>query len=171
MIGLPAVIVAAILVALVVTRITGADIEGLASFGAQDRSHDAAVEYEESSLPPVGGTHSPNWQNCGIYDQPVEIKNAVHSMEHGAVWVAYQPDLPASDVDTLQNLVSGQTYVLLSPYPGLESPVVLTAWGIQLQVDGVDDERVAQFVDNYRLGPQTPEFGAPCTGGVGRPIG
>ena len=171
MIGIPAVVVIAVLVALVVARSTGADIEGSISFGDQDRGHDAAVEYEESGLPPVGGTHSPNWQNCGIYDQPVEIKNAVHSMEHGAVWVAYQPELPASDVATLQNLVSGQSYVLLSPYPGLESPVVLTAWGIQLQVDAVDDERIEQFVDNYRLGPQTPEFGAPCTDGIGVPIG
>ncbi len=171
MIGVPAVIVAAILVALIVARSTGADIAGLVSFGDLDRSHDEAVEYEESSLPPVGGTHSPNWQNCGIYDQPVEIKNAVHSMEHGAVWVTYQPELPADDVATLQNLVSGQTYVLLSPYPGLENPVVLTAWGIRLQVDSVADDRIEQFVDNYRLGPQTPEFGAPCTGGVGIPIG
>jgi hypothetical protein len=45
----------------------------------------------------------------------------------------------------------------------------LTAWGIQLPVESVADERIPQFIDEYRLGPQTPEFGASCDGGVGQP--
>jgi hypothetical protein len=118
----------------------------------------------------VGGVHSARWQTCGIYDQPVDPKNAVHSMEHGAVWITYHPDLPAADVQTLRDQVGDQSYLLLTPYPDLASEVVLNAWGVQLQVDSADDERVAQFIDQYRLGPQTPEFGAACDGGVGQPI-
>ena len=59
------------------------------------------------------------WQNCGVYDQPVEDSQAVHSMEHGAVWITYQPDLPAEQVDQLRDLVGGSGYVLLSPYVDL----------------------------------------------------
>ncbi|HSG16967.1 MAG TPA: DUF3105 domain-containing protein [Anaerolineae bacterium] len=160
-----------IVIVLVAVRGFGGRVEGAEDKGPQLRDHDEGVIIENSSLPPVGGVHSPRWQNCGIYDQPVEAKNAVHSMEHGAVWIAYRPDLPSGDVESLREQVRGQSYLLLSPYPGLASDVVLNAWGVQLQVDSVEDERIAQFVDQYRLGPQTPEFGAPCDGGVGRPIG
>ncbi len=49
--------------------------------------------------------------------------------------------------------------------------VVLTAWGIQLEVESVDDDRIAGFIDLYQRGSQTPEPGAPCTGGIGEPVG
>ncbi|MCP5096317.1 MAG: DUF3105 domain-containing protein, partial [Chloroflexi bacterium] len=52
--------------------------------------------------------------------------NAVHSMEHGAVWITYQPDLPADEIIELQDLVRGQPFLLLSPYPDLRGPVVVT---------------------------------------------
>jgi hypothetical protein len=74
-------------------------------------------------------------------------------------------------VEALRSLVRGRTYLLLTPYPGLEADVVLTAWGIQLDVESAGDERIAQFIEQYRLGPQTPEYGAACDGGIGRPIG
>jgi hypothetical protein len=142
----------------------------LQRFVGLERAHDEEVVYDQTGLPPVGGIHSGIWQNCGIYDAPVETKNAVHSMEHGAVWVAYQPDLPAGEVETLRDEVSGYRYALLSPYPDLRSPVVLTAWGIQLEVDSADDDRVATFLERYVLGPQTPEPGATCSDGVGTPL-
>jgi len=127
----------------------------------------APVTYEQS--PPVGGAHYAAWQNCGIYDQPVQSENAVHSMEHGAVWVAYRPDLPADQVEQLRAQVRGRTYTLLSPYPDLDAPVALSAWGVQVKVDSASDERVGQFITKYRQGPQTPEPGAACVGGVGTP--
>jgi hypothetical protein len=136
-----------------------------------ERGHDENVVYEGSELPPVGGIHSGIWQNCGIYDEPVLAKNAVHSMEHGAVWITYRPDLPAGDVDRLRDTVQGEPYVLLTPYEGLKSPVVLTAWGIQLEVDEANDDRIATFIERYEQGPQTPEPGATCQDGTGSPIG
>lgn len=170
LVGLPIVAMALILIVLLVFRSFGGTVEGAEDKGPQLRGHDEAVVIESGELPPVGGVHSPRWQNCGIYDQPVDAKNAVHSMEHGAVWIAYHPELPTEDVASLQEEVRGQSYLLLSPYPNLASEVVLNAWGIQLQVDSVEDERIAQFINQYRLGPQTPEFGAACDGGVGLPI-
>ena len=168
---IPAVLVVGAIVALIIISGAGANIEGIFDFGIQDRGHDESVVFEAGSLPPVGGTHSPRWQTCGIYDQPVESKNAVHSMEHGAVWITYSPELAAAEIETLRDLVQGQSYLLLTPFPNLDNDVVLTAWGIQLSVNSVDDDRIAQFIDEYRLGPQTPEFGATCDGGVGQPIG
>jgi hypothetical protein len=142
----------------------------LQRFVGLERAHDEDVEYERTGLPPVGGIHSGTWQNCGIYDEPIVTKHAVHSMEHGAVWVTYQTDLPAGDVEILRDAVRGHSYSLLSPYEDLRSPVVLTAWGIQLEVDSADDDRIATFLDRYVLGPQTPEPGATCSDGNGTPI-
>lgn len=120
------------------------------------------VAYEPS--PPVGGDHSPVWLNCGVYDEPVPSELAVHSLEHGAVWVTYRSDLPADQVRTLVDRVPGE-YMVLSPFEGLSSPVVASAWGVQLALDGPEDPRLEEFVREYRQGPQTPEPGAACTGG------
>jgi hypothetical protein len=124
------------------------------------------VDYPQS--PPVGGPHSPIWQNCGFYSKPVRDENAVHSMEHGAVWITYSPDLPKDQVEKIKSLTL-KNYVLVSPYPGLPAPVVASAWGKQLRLNSANDPRLGQFVNTYRLGPQNPEPGAPCSGGVGSP--
>jgi hypothetical protein len=123
------------------------------------------VDYEQN--PPAGGAHDPVWQNCGYYDKPVRDENAVHSLEHGAVWITYSPDLPQDQVTELQNIAQSQSYILASPYPGLESPVVASAWGKQVALDGADDPDLESFIKAYRIGPQTPEPGAVCTGGTG----
>ena len=143
-------------------------IEGLVEHEHQSRDH-VDEEIIAGDLPPAGGSHSPVWQNCGIYDEPVSIENAMHSLEHGAMWLAYQPDLPQGDVESLRDLVRGEDFVIMSPYPGLKSQVVLTAWEVQMELDSVEDDRLEEFVDRYQQGPTTPERGATCQDGVGTP--
>lgn len=147
-------------------------ITDLVQYPRPERGHDNSLEfaYEDYALPPPGGIHWDIWQNCGIYDTPIEIGYAIHALEHGAVWIAYEPDLAADEVTELQSYVQGVDYLLLAPYPNLQSPVVLTAWGVQLEVDDAGDGRIAQFIEKYRLGSQTPEPGATCQSGVGDPI-
>ena len=120
------------------------------------------VTYEQT--PPVGGNHNPTWLNCGVYPQAVPNELAVHALEHGAVWVTYRPDLPADQVEKLVAAVP-DTYMVVSPFEGIGAPVVASAWGVQLKLTGVDDPRLAEFIEEYRQGPQTPEPGASCTGG------
>ncbi|MCP3818834.1 DUF3105 domain-containing protein [Streptomyces sp. A3M-1-3] len=117
--------------------------------------------------PPAGGDHNPVWQNCDgdVYEKPVSDESAVHSLEHGAVWVTYTSDATAADIKALGDRVSRTPYTLMSPYPGQSSPITLTAWGHQLNVTAGSDSRVADFLDKYVQGPQTPEPGATCTGG------
>jgi hypothetical protein len=125
-------------------------------------------------VPPPGGPHAPVWQNCGVYEQPVPIETALHSLEHGAVWITYWPGLSAVEVLQLRALARGQTHVLVNPwFPSgpLPSPIVASAWGLQLKVDSAFDPRLAEFVRRYANGPQNLEPGAPCsTGGVGTPL-
>ncbi|ACZ85533.1 DUF3105 domain-containing protein [Streptosporangium roseum] len=119
------------------------------------------VKYAE--IPPMGGEHNSVWQRCGIYDQPVNNENAVHALEHGAVWITYRPDLPKGQVETLKKVASAD-YILLSPYPGLPSPVVLSSWNKQLPLENADDPRLPKFVSKFKNGPETPELGAACDG-------
>jgi hypothetical protein len=144
-------------------------LDGVAVYSDLSRAHSEAPQ-TYAQVPPVGGVHSSAWQNCGVYDQPVRNESAVHSLEHGAVWITYRPDASQVTIDTLRNLVRGQTHVLLSPYPDLPRPVVASAWGLQLALDDANDTRLSQFVSRYAAGPQTPEPGAPCNGGVGTPL-
>ena len=145
-------------------------IRGVVTYPLPSRGHDELLEIPFEELPPVGGEHNPIWQNCGIYNEPVRAENVVHSMEHGAVWITYQPDLPQEDIDSLQDYVRGQNFVVLSPYPNQRSPIVLTSWSVQLEVDSADDDRIEQFVERFRVGPRTPERGGACTSGTGDPI-
>ena len=144
-------------------------LDGMLTFNNLSRAHsEAAQTYAQT--PPVGGVHSSIPQNCGVYDEPIRNENAVHSLEHGAVWLAYRPDLPAASVDALRNLARGHDHVLVSPYPDLPHAVVAAAWGLQLPVEDATDPRLSLFVSRYEKGPQTPEPGAVCSGGTGTPL-
>lgn len=128
------------------------------------RNHvDTVVEYQQN--PPVGGDHHPTWLNCGTYEEPVPNHHAVHSLEHGAIWLTYEPGIAEEDLDALRDLAS-QEFVLLSPNEGQEHPIMATAWGRQLGVESGDDTRLEGFIREWRQGPQTPEPGAACTGGT-----
>ncbi|MFD7085889.1 DUF3105 domain-containing protein [Streptomyces sp. NPDC059918] len=118
--------------------------------------------------PPVGGDHNPRWMNCNgdVYKNAIPEVNAVHSLEHGAVWVTYSEKAAKGDVDTLAGKVAKTPYTLMSPDKEQAGAIMLSAWGKQLTVDKADDPRVAQFFTKYVQGPQTPEPGAACTNGL-----
>ncbi|AYN41659.1 DUF3105 domain-containing protein [Streptomyces dangxiongensis] len=118
--------------------------------------------------PPVGGNHNPVWLNCNgdVYSKPVQDENAVHALEHGAVWVTYTGKAPKADVDALAAKVKKTPYSLMSPYENQGAPLVLSAWGHQVAVKSASDPEVDRFFSTYVQGRQTPEPGASCTGGV-----
>ncbi|MFE3584757.1 DUF3105 domain-containing protein [Streptomyces vinaceus] len=118
--------------------------------------------------PPVGGDHNPRWMNCNgdVYKNAIPEVNAVHSLEHGAVWVTYNEKAAKGDVDALAGKVAKTPYTLMSPDKEQAGAIMLSAWGKQLTVEKADDPRVAQFFTKYVQGPQTPEPGAACTNGL-----
>jgi hypothetical protein len=124
------------------------------------------VTYEQT--PPAGGPHDPEWQDCGDYTQQLRNENVVHSLEHGTVWITYRPDLPTSDVSTLQSALNAvkDDKTILSPYPGLSAPVVITVWNAQLDLKSASDPRLATFISEYGDGHTAPEGAvASCAGG------
>lgn len=149
-------------------EVGGAAPEGVVAFDVTEQNHvPGTVDYPQT--PPVGGDHAPVWQNCGFYDESVVAEQGVHSLEHGAVWITYRPDLPASDQDELRALADRQTFVLVTPFEDLPAPIVASAWGRQLRLDAAGDPALAEFVRAFRQADSAPEPGAPCTGGEGTP--
>ncbi|MDH6627446.1 cytoskeletal protein RodZ [Streptomyces sp. LBL] len=126
----------------------------------------SAVSYPMT--PPVGGDHDQAWMTCDgtVYTKAVAKKNAVHSLEHGAVWVTYSDKASDADVKKLAAKVSGTPYTLMSPEKDQAGAIMLSAWGRQLSVTSVSDPRVEQFLAKYVQGAQTPEPGAACSGGL-----
>ena len=142
------------------------DIQGVVFKPEANRTHvTGAVSYDTS--PPIGGNHSPYWGDCSgtVYTNAIANENAVHMLEHGAVWITYNPTtLPASDVSTLAALVNGQDRMAMSPYPNLDSPISIQSWGYQLKVSSPTDPRIQKFIDALRYNPKTtPEYGATCS--------
>lgn len=168
------VAVVAIIVGFVVTSATPPvdpatiEIEGLETFEGLEAVHvNTTVEY--TMTPPAGGPHNPAWLNCGIYELPVQAEYAVHSLEHGAVWVTYDPArVSGADLDSLRSQMP-RSHIILSPFDGLPAPVVASAWGVQVALEGVDDPRLGDFIIKYRQSPDAPEPGALCSQAVDGP--
>jgi hypothetical protein len=130
--------------------------------GLRNDHTEADVDYPMS--PPAGGPHDPVWLDCGVYDAPVRDENAVHDLEHGSVWITYEPGLDGDDVATLAEALPDNG--IMSPYADLPSPVVVTVWGRQLDLSGADDPRLGLFLAGFSDGHTAPEPFASCAGGT-----
>ncbi|AOT05867.1 DUF3105 domain-containing protein [Arthrobacter sp. U41] len=140
-------------------------IEGVSTYDNLSRNHvQEAVQYPQE--PGVGGDHSARWVNCAVYTAPVNEQGAVHSLEHGAVWITYTPALPQEQINALTELAKDNQYVLLSPDDNQTDPITATAWGQQLPLQNADDPRIRAFVAKNAKSPDAPEPNAPCTGGT-----
>jgi hypothetical protein len=169
-----AVAVIGLVIGFVVTSVTpkpdpsAIAIPGLQTYPGLTANHvTTPVDYPQN--PPVGGDHASVWLNCGVYTQPVPNENAVHALEHGAVWLAYDPaQLDQAGIDALRSKLP-DSYIVVSPVDGLDTPIVASAWGAQVGLDDPDDERLGSFLDRYWRSNDAPEPGAACTGGLDAP--
>lgn len=123
------------------------------------------VAYDKS--PPFGGPHDQIWATCTgiVYPQPLRSENAVHSLEHGAVWITYNPDtVNAAQIATLgSTYVTNKPFMFMSPFPGLDSAVSLQGWGRQLKLSDPTDKRIGEFIAAVRGNSAiNPEPGATC---------
>ncbi|TWP53413.1 DUF3105 domain-containing protein [Lentzea tibetensis] len=122
------------------------------------------VAYDFS--PPFGGPHDVQWADCNgvVYEKATRTENMVHAMEHGSVWLAYNPDqIKDEALNKLKAKIEGQPFSIMSPYPGLDKPISVQTWGHQLKLESADDERIDQFISSLRRNQYTyPEVGSPC---------
>lgn len=146
-------------------------LPGLQLFSDLKRDHvDTPINYDR--FPPVGGAHSSHWYNSGIYDTQIPLEKVVHLMEHGAVWLTYDPSLSAAEVEQIRKPARGRSCTVVSPFfpGGLKTKVAAVAWGTLLELENADDPRIPRFIAKFERGSQTPEPGATCKGDEGSPI-
>ncbi len=133
---------------------------------------DGTVDYAEKwgMEVPAGGDHLSAWLNCGVYDQEQVKENAVHSLEHGAVWITYNPDeVDASTMEALYGRQVPSSKILISPVEGLQAPVAAAAWGADVLLEGPEDPRLEEFVKKYWQSTLVPEAPASCSGALDGP--
>lgn len=125
--------------------------------------------------PPVGGPHF-GGPECvpprygpfcgplpyGIYDHQVADGNAIHSLEHGIVWITYDPELIAGEALQLLEDVANdfRRDVILSPREPSALPIYAVSWGRILRIDGtngVEVDALRDFIDANRN--RSPEPG------------
>ena len=109
--------------------------------------------------PPTGGPHFLQPLGGGIFDDPVADGNAVHALEHGLVWISYNPDLVGAAGQELLEDVAGDFRhdVILSPRPRNEMAVAAVSWGRILRLDAPDQELLRDFIRTNR--DRSPEPG------------
>ncbi|MFJ4831132.1 DUF3105 domain-containing protein [Streptomyces sp. NPDC088747] len=148
--------------------VTGAD--GVRTWSAKLSQTHVSKTVKYPMEPPVGGDHNAVWMNCNgdVYGQAINNMNAVHSLEHGAVWVTYNSKAADADVKALAEKVKKTPYTLMSPVEDQKDPIMLSAWGKQRTVTSATDGDVDKFFESYVQGEQTPEPGAACTGGLAK---
>ncbi len=144
------------------------NIEGVEYLTITSRGH-TEEDLDYPTVPPAGGDHLGIWHNCGKYVVELLDEAAVHSLEHGAVWITYLPDLSLIDIQKLDSLLEGNQRFLMSPYSNQPAPIVLTAWGRRLEIEDADDPRIPAFIEAFTDSSSSPEPGVTCNGGLGIP--
>ena len=180
--GFPALLVSivAVMIGIFIIGNRGAEnpaqakIEGLKTFNNQDRNHvKETVQYAQT--PAAGGNHDAVWPDCNgkAYDQPLRNENAVHALEHGAVWVTYKEGTEQKQVDALKKKITGKQYVMMSPLADQSDQIMMTAWNNQLSLSSADDSKFDQFMTAFSQSSSAPEPGATCSaaGGGAQPGG
>lgn len=102
--------------------------------------------------PPTRGPHFAVPQPTGVFKQPVPDGNAIHSLEHGIVWITYHPDkLDAGAIKQLEDI--GKRYAvdtIVSPRPDNASAISIVSWGQIMSIDSLDSDQLDKFITTNR---------------------
>jgi len=152
-----------------VNEIAGHEVLHFSTNRGQPTHVEGSVSY--SMTPPVSGQHAPQPTPCGIFGEQIPNENLVHTLEHGAVGVLYEPDLDPAAIKDIEGIVgSFESHVFSAPYPDMETPISLVAWANMIRLDSLDRDAVTGFIDAFRQGGQAPEAFQECPGDADQPF-
>ncbi|MDQ4107741.1 MAG: DUF3105 domain-containing protein, partial [Actinomycetota bacterium] len=117
------------------------------------------LPFTYADTPATSGFHEQSWiSEPKVFDSQPPETQAVHSLEHGAVFVYYLPEADggiAQDVvDRLAEIARGDQATFLAPYPGLtaETALTLTAWNRRQSCpsgDGLTPQTASTIVNGF----------------------
>ena len=117
------------------------------------------IDYSDYTNPPTYGPHHPTENGVvprptGVYDTEQEDEDLVHNLEHGQVWISYDPTLlDPADVTALEELVVSfgqKAGVILTPRAANTSAIALASWGHLLELDTFDEATIREFATTNR---------------------
>ncbi len=125
---------------------------------------DGALDYSAYTNPPTYGPHHPPLNDddgtsivprpTGVYSTAQPDEDLIHNLEHGHVWISYNPSMiGAADLQLLENFVNqGGTNagVILTPRPRNDSAIAVASWAHLLKLDSFDDQMLRDFVNTNR---------------------
>ena len=150
--------------------------------GGQDQAHIGAQGGPATppalstypSTPPASGPHAASTLPAGVYDTAPDIHPLIHSLEHGAVAVWYDPALAESpavrEIKRFYSDPGENDHVIVAPYDYPDqgaagtfpegSEVALVAWRRVQTCEDASLDAVRSFVGNFRNRGEAPEAGA-----------
>ena len=100
-----------------------------------------------NSNPPTSGPHWPQQAECKIYTQEVPDEAAIHSLEHGAIWISYKDKNDKKLLAELTSLVKkNSSKILLSPRSKNDLAIAIASWGRLLKLEEFDEQQTNDFI-------------------------
>lgn len=141
-------------------EINGHPINEFSTAGANQHTT-SPVSYE--NIPPVSGEHAPHPGECGVFAQQQPNEVMVHKLEHGSIGLLYTPDTDPEEIKQLEAIVGEYDENIFSmPYEGMDSQIVIAAWGYTMELDSFEEDSIEEFIDEFHKGGAAPEAGTSC---------
>ena len=119
-------------------------VEEFAIEGRDHVSPDAEVEYKTN--PPTSGGHLAQAKNWGVYSKEIDDKAAVHSLEHGGIWISYK-DIDDEDIKTLEKIgKSNPQRVVVSPRSSNDNKIVVASWGKMMKLEMINEALILKYI-------------------------
>lgn len=125
-------------------------------FEIEGRDHvGVETEVNYNSNPPTSGKHLSQAENWGIYDKGVDDRAAVHSLEHGGIWISYQ-DITDEEKRILEEIGrKNPQSTIVSPRLKNDDKIVISSWGKMMRLKSADKALIQKYIDTYKN--QSPE--------------
>ncbi len=126
----------------------------------QDHVPTGSLKYNTN--PPTSGPHRPSAAPAGFYNEKPEAGLLVHSLEHGAIVVYFDPSRATEEEKkSLRSFTKANTgmwaSVLAIPATEYEAPFILTTWTKIMKLEKYDPKVVQAFIAEYvGRGPENP---------------
>lgn len=136
------------------------NVQAFPSEGTEHVSGGTQLVYNTN--PPTSGRHYGTAAQAGFYVEPRPAGNLVHSLEHGAVVIYYDPAKLTDEIrQSLTRFVQAHrdpwASVIVVPHPNPDAAFVLTAWTKMLKLDQYDVPTIRAFLAEYLgRGPENP---------------